>query len=83
MTGRERAIRQHQDLLLRMPESADVRRRYYELLAGPIPSDSRQPIERVINDRLETIAIEQRFEKRVRRIAVQITKFLYAIGWYR
>lgn len=83
MTGRERAIRQHQNLLLRMPNSADVRRRYYELLAGPIPPDSRQPIEQVIGDRLQAIKTEHRYNERVTRWARRITRLLYRVGWYR
>jgi hypothetical protein len=55
MTGRDRYLAQLQRLLLLCPDSAPVRERYYALLAGPIPSDRTQPIEHVIENRVEAI----------------------------
>lgn len=83
LNGRERYLRQLQNLLLATPDSADVRRRYYELLAGPIPPDERRDIACVVRAEVAKVMTNQEQVEHVRRWARRIVKFLYAIRWYR
>lgn len=83
LTAHQRNIRRFQDLVVAYPHDNQLREDYWRQLAGPAPPDSRQPIEKVINDRLQAIAIEHRYSERVTLWARRITQFLYFVRWYR
>jgi hypothetical protein len=82
MTGRERYLRQLQNLLLLCPDSVPIRERYYALLVGKIPSDRTRPIEHVINDRVEAIKQGPLFAVPRPNLRRRVTLFLRRLATY-
>lgn len=68
VSDHERHLCQLQRLVIQCPDNDTVRRRYHELLAGPVPTERRTELRRVITAQIDGIhAFENRWNIRLAR----------------